>query len=370
MRALDNVFKWVQSLFGWAKKVWPHPPIGVRVVDYCITLRAPEGTRYGSTPGKTTFLAVPVNADDFATSQEIGPADWVRAVLSELAVNRDATGVTRRDLLVFIHGFDNEPPIVLQRHRRLQADLKTFEYAGGVISFDGPSGDVALAYLDDREKAKQTAFALVRDCIELFARTQANVDCDVNVHLLAHSTGAYVVQEAFDDADDRRVLASINWTVSQIALIGGDIAANSLSQGNSETESIFRHCVRLTNYSNPFDQVLQLSIVKRAGLDPRVGRVGLPGDAPPEAVNVECGEYYQEMIKERDPRTLIGIASHSWHIGDPVFTEDLADTLNGDLDRRAILTRRPLPSGQFQLVPPGGLVASATATPVPVIEKS
>jgi len=96
----------------------------------------------------------------------------------------------------------------------------------------------------------------------------------------------------------------------------------------------------------------------------------LPGDAPQMAVNVECGEYYQAMIKERDPKTLIGIASHSWHIGDPVFAEDLADTLNGDLDRRAIATRRPLPSGQFRLVPPGGSVVSATATPVPVVERS
>lgn len=337
-------------------------------MDYCITLRAPAGAGYGDTPGKTAFLAVPDDAVDFATSQEIkSAADWVRAVLRELAGNGDETGVTRRDLLVFIHGFDNEPPIVLRRHRRLQADLKSAGYTGGVVSFDWPSGKIALAYLDDREKAKQTAFALVRDCIELFARTQSNVDCDVNVHLLAHSTGVYVVQEAFDDADDRRFLAGMNWTVSQIAFIGGDIAANSLSQGNSETESIFRHCVRLTNYSNPFDQVLQLSNVKRAGLAPRVGRVGLPGNAPPEAVNVECGEYYQEMIKERDPKTLIGIASHSWQIGDPVFTEDLAATLNGDLDRRAIPTRAPLPTGQFKLAAPAGPVASAAPTPVPVV---
>jgi hypothetical protein len=157
------------------------------------------------------------------------------------------------------------------------------------------------------------------------------------------------LQEAFDDADDRRVIASMNSTVSQIAFIGGDISADSMSQGNSETASIYRHCVRLTNYSNPFDEVLQHSNVKRAGLAPRVGRVGLPGNALTEAVSVECGEYYQEMIKERDPKTLIGIASHSWHIGDPVFTKDLADTLNGDLDRRAISTRRTPPSGQFRL---------------------
>ncbi len=205
-------------------------------MDYCITTRAPAGSAYGNKPGKTAFLAVPDGKDDFGTNQRMRPADWVRAVLKQIPAARDATGMLRRDLLVFIHGYDNTPGIVLQRHRRLRADLRDASYGGGVVSFDWPSGDVALAYLDDREKAKQTAFALVRDCIELFARTQLSPDCDVNVHLLAHSTGAYVVREAFDDADDRRAIASLNWTVSQIAFIAGDISASSMSQGNPKTE--------------------------------------------------------------------------------------------------------------------------------------
>jgi pimeloyl-ACP methyl ester carboxylesterase len=331
-------------------------------MDYCITVRTQAGDGYGDTPGPTSFLAVPDTADDFKTSQAIAaPADWVRAVLNDLgAAQKDPTGVVRRDLLVFIHGYNNTPPIVLERHRKLESDLKTFGFQGGVISFDWPSGDVALAYLNDREKAKQTAFALVRDCIELFARTQTNVDCNVNVHLLAHSTGAYVVQEAFDDADDRAVMASIAWTASQIVFIGGDISSASMANGDSETESIFRHCVRLTNYSNPYDEVLQLSNVKRIGLEPRVGRVGLPSGAPAKAVNVDCGDYYQVMVKTRDAKTVIGAESHSWQIGDPVFAEDLACTLNGDLDRSVIPTRRALPTGGFSLVVPGGSSVAAS----------
>ncbi len=46
---------------------------------------------------------------------------------------------------------------------------------------------------------------------------------EINVLLLAHSTGAYVVREAFDDADDRRRIAAINGTVSQLVLIAGDV---------------------------------------------------------------------------------------------------------------------------------------------------
>jgi hypothetical protein len=94
-----------------------------------------------------------------------------------------------------------------------------------------------------------------------------------------------------------------------------------MSAGNSESDSIYRHCIRLTNYANPYDEALQLSNVKRVGVAPRAGRIGLPPDAPRQAVNVDCGEYYHAMIRSRPKESIIGYASHSWHIGDPVFTE-------------------------------------------------
>ena len=334
--------------------------------DYVITARAAAGAGFGDEVGPTVFLQVPGAAADTAPAQAIARDEWVRAVLAQAGRTRDATGIVRGDVLAFIHGYNSAPPLVLRRHRRLRADLRQHGYAGAVVSFDWPAGDSALAYLADREKAKLTAFDLVRDCIALFARMQGLGDCEVNVHLLAHSTGAYVVREAFDDADDRQAIAAVNWTASQVALISADISAAAMAEGSPASASIYRHCLRLTNYANPFDEVLQLANVKRAGLAPRLGRVGLPADAPGKAVNVDCGEYYQKMIRTRPADTIIGVPSHSWQIGDPVFTEDLARTLSGDLDRSAIPTRQGLPSGRFKLVDPQAFVATAASTPVPV----
>lgn len=346
---------WITS--GWVGKAMP---------DFVITARAAQASAFSDDPGPTSFLQVSEGAETIVPRDAISRDEWVRKVVAKAGRKLDETGVMRGDVLVYIHGYDNEPPIVLERHRRLQADLPQHGYGGAVVSFDWPAKQVALAYLEDREKAKLTAFQLVKDCIELFARMQSGVECDINVHLLAHSTGAYVVREAFDDADDRRSTAAVNWTASQVVFIGADLSAASMSAGNSESESVYRHCVRLTNYANPFDEVLQISNVKRAGLASRVGRVGLPPDAPRQAVNVNCGDYYQTMIQTRPKESIIGYPSHSWHIGDPVFTEDLAQTLNGDLDRSAIATRVGLPSGQFKLVRPQALIATAASTPVPV----
>jgi alpha-beta hydrolase superfamily lysophospholipase len=193
--------------------------------DYVITARAPQGSTFSDDPGPTSFLEVPDCAPTTAPTQAIPRDDWVRKVIARAGRKRDGTGAMRGDVLVFIHGYDNEPPIVLRRHRRLQVDLPQHDYNGVVISFDWPAQEIALAYLEDREKAKLTAFRLVKDCIELFARMQSGADCDINVHLLAHSTGAYVVREAFDDADDRRAIAMVNWTASQVAFIGADVFA-------------------------------------------------------------------------------------------------------------------------------------------------
>lgn len=95
--------------------------------------------------------------------------------------------------------------------------------------------------------------------------------------------------------------------------------------------------------------------MKRLGVAPRAGRVGLPLDA--KAVNVDCGEYYQRMIQTRPVEDIIGYPSHSWYIGDPASTEDLAQTLRGDLDRFVITIRVPLGVNRFKLVAPGAPVS-------------
>ncbi len=170
--------------------------------------------------------------------------------------------------------------------------------------------------------------------ILLLVKNQAP-DCNVNVHVLAHSMGALVVREAFDDADDRGSLTGKSWIVSQMLLIGGDVSAGSLSAGNSSSESLYRHVVRLTNYSSSHDGVLALSNAKRIGVAPRVGRQGLPSEAPSNAVNVDCSDYWKH---ERGDRPTIGNVQHSWYIGDPVFTQDMISVISG-IDRGSMPTR-------------------------------
>jgi hypothetical protein len=123
-----------------------------------MTLRALSDDAFGDMPGPTVFLKLQDNDQaPFSPQRAIDADDWVRDILQTVPKKRDATGVFRGDVLVFIHGYNNAMDAVLERHRLLKQNLASYGFAGTVISFDWPCDDIALAYLSDRRQAKQTA---------------------------------------------------------------------------------------------------------------------------------------------------------------------------------------------------------------------
>ncbi len=298
-----------------------------------------------SDPGTARFLSVPTTAADIDPSHEItAKKSWTLKVLEEAKAS--PTGKTG-DILFYVHGFNTETGVMLQRHRKIRAKLAKAGFKGAVVSFDWPSDNKAINYLEDRWDAKKSALKLVEQGIRRFVDYQQE-DCEINLHILAHSMGAYVLREAFDDADDVARIASVSWSVSQVMVISGDISASSMGQGRSKSSSLYRHTVRLTNYFNPYDDVLKLSNVKRIGVSPRVGRIGLPDKLPQKAVNVNCGAYYR---KHEDRFAGGHYPSHNWYFEDQKFFDDVYATIKGDIDRHLIPTRAPGTDGGLHLVP-------------------
>lgn len=323
--------------------------------DFVLCARSVDGIKFSNEPGPTMFLQVPAGQLPSPKNKTPKTDVWVKRLRKEATWGKDArTGLDRGDILIFVHGYNNDQKTVMDRHRQLKVDLSSAGWKGAIVSFDWPSADMALNYLEDRHDAKQTALQLVQDGITILAEQQGP-NCTINVHLLGHSTGAYVIREAFDDADDAK-LANNSWLVSQIAFIGGDVSSGSLSGTSASSESLYRHCTRLTNYSNRHDSVLKLSNAKRVGMAPRVGRVGLPTDAPSKAVDIDCSEYFQLLessppLRQKDQKAEIGTFNHSWHIGNASFAKDLCETLKGDLDRTVFPTRKLDGDGRLWLVP-------------------
>ncbi len=307
--------------------------------DYIVTTRNVRSGAFGGEPGPVRFLKVPAAAEDYSPADAtLTPAAWAKEVIALADGDLNPNSIGRfGDVLVFIHGYNNDRGTVLRRLRLLSSDLRAEGWHGVVIAFDWPSEDNTLNYLEDRSDAAKVAVEVVRRCVTLIATGQEQ-GCETNIHLLGHSTGAYVIMEAFAQAEKRGELYKSDWRIGQVAFIAGDVAASTLAAGDEWAAPMFRRIMRLTNYSNPYDAVLAVSNAKRLGVSPRAGRVGLPPTPYPKATNVDCGDYFKDLDPEAS--TYEGNWTHSWHIGNRVFARDLAMTLEGAIDRSAIPTRR------------------------------
>jgi esterase/lipase superfamily enzyme len=314
-------------------------------MDYIFCVRNRKGDNFGNEPGATHFLEIPKNVTKPTAKHKIRKSDWVKKIQAQAATGL-RNGVQSGDILFYVHGFNTSQEVMVERHRKIRDGLVANGFGGVVVSFDWPSADSALNYLEDRSDAKRTALKFVDDGIKTFAALQ-RPDCHINLHILAHSMGCYVVREAFDDADDRPAIAAKSWSVSQVMLVSGDVSASSLRDGSSKSSSLYRHCVRLTNYYNPFDDVLSLSSVKRVGVAPRAGRVGLPSGAPSKAVNVYCGGYFKKNRASFPSGLVVG---HIWYFDDSKFLEDVFHTVRGEMDRHEFPTRAKTDKGNVALI--------------------
>jgi esterase/lipase superfamily enzyme len=296
--------------------------------DFIFSARNIVDGAFGNDPADTSYLIVPDN-EQLDPKFIVAQNDWLSAL-----INADES---KEDILIFIHGYNDSEMDVLGSHRAIKQGLSAAGYTGQVASFDWPCANVAAVYLEDRHKATITSLLLVDGGIAVLAEQQNN-KCTVNVHLIAHSTGALVVREAFEHARTANKLKTQDWCVSQIVLISGDISSNSMVV-NCKCDAVYDHCIRLTTFQNPYDRVLALSNVKRIGFENRVGRVGLPDGAPPKCVNVNSGDMYQS-IKNNGGDTIP--YSHSWYFDSKSNTRFMADLcliIQGDIDRNVFPTR-------------------------------
>jgi esterase/lipase superfamily enzyme len=217
--------------------------------------------------------------------------------------------------------------------------LRANGFKGLVAGFFWPSAGILPAYLEDRRDAYSSSKQLVDDVLTPLAarngKRSSGADCTTNIHLLAHSMGTYVVREAFRTAQSiGGPFARSRLGVSQVVLLSGDTSARSWGRDHDASAALYARARRLTNYQTPRDAILAFSNIKRLWLSNRVGRSGLPKDAPDIAVNVNCNLHLKWTPETTDDD------SHSWYFNDDEFFEDLAYTLGGKLDRYSFPTRQ------------------------------
>jgi len=306
------------------------------MTEFMITLRNADGSDGVGPPRYITF------ADAVGAETDYSQGDWTARLMAGIPVAPDGPpGVKTRagDILFLVHGFNVSHAAARAFHLQCAAGLAAAGWTGQLVSYDWPSDGLVFSYLPDRANARAAASALVTSGIALLEQTQ-QTDCTINVHVLAHSMGGFVVQQAFTWSY-QDVPAS--WSVGQLMFAAADVDYTVFSAGTPSADAFGQHSARLTAYCNSYDKALLVSNAKRLDLAPRMGRVGLPDDTPPFMCEVDCSQLFETV----DPGLLNDIspvATHCFYFAQPQFWRDVVLTLAGGIDRSVFPTRLPDPA--------------------------
>lgn len=319
------------------------------MLEYMITLRNVDGSDGVGPARYITFV------DEITQETALAANTWLNQLLAEFpAAGPIQNGVPKRagDILFLVHGFNVSHQAARAFHLKCVAALAAAGWKGKLISYDWPSDGLVFAYLPDRSNARAAASALVSSAIALLEATQQD-GCTISVHALAHSMGGFVVQQAFTWSYQD---VPPDWNVGQLMLAAADVDQSVFSAGNFSAAMFVQHGGRLTAYCSRYDKALLVSNAKRLDLAPRMGRVGLPVDAPDMMCEVDCSELFEKAYPSLE-NDLSPSITHSFYFDQPEFWRDVVLTLSGGTDRRMFPSRQPDPnnsiSNRFILDPAG-----------------
>ena len=317
--------------------------------EFMITLRNADGSDGVGPARYITFT------DAAGAEQPLDPDAWVDQLVGGFpAAGPSLGGVPQRqgDILFLVHGFNVSHADARAFHLKCVTALAAAGWAGQLVSYDWPSDGLVFAYLPDRSNARAAASSLVTSAIALLERAQQD-GCTIAVHVLAHSMGGFVTQQAFTWSYQD---VPPDWQVGQLMFAAADVDQTVFSAGNVSATMFAQHAGRLTAYCNRYDKALLVSNAKRIDLAPRMGRVGLPDDAPAMMCEVDCSELFEKAYPQLG-QNLSPATTHCFYFDRPEFWRDVVLTLAGGIDRRVFPTRDPDPdnpiSNRFVLDPTG-----------------
>ena len=313
----------------------------------CVRNKDSQTDTFGGSVSAPSYLAVPDGEQIPRPSHKIGGVNaWMDAIVAQAMPQ---AGI-ELDVVFLVHGYNTPPDEALKRQRLVEKELRDRGFASMVIGFDWPTSGSAVLYLRDRMEAQAAASQLVDGGLIPFTKYNLK-DCPIEIHLMAHSMGGFVVREAFRSIDKGRdANLSNDWRLGQVVFFAADVSSECFEAGHTDMVPVFNHCGRLTNYFSGYDEALAVSNAKNIDLSSRVGRVGMPANNPGDekAVDVDCGPRYA-AVPDRTFQILDGMTSHSWYLEDSIWYDDLAYTLKGQLDRNLIPTRTRVGENDFVL---------------------
>ena len=241
------------------------------------------------------------------------------------------------DVLVFVHGFNvswweavasaTSLQCMLNRHCN-SAQTSPEPRPVHVVLFTWPSDGLTIpywSYFSDRSDAKISGYALGRGLLKLrdylldaqrLSRRKGEPPCGRSVHLLCHSMGNFVLQNAVERTADFSVGGKLPCIFDQIFLCAADVAADVFQPGQP-FHTLPRLARAVAIYHNTGDLTMPVSAYTKGNTD-RLGWNGAekPADLPDRVHQLDCS------------RLISGLIEHSYyHCG--AVNDDIRQSIDG-----------------------------------------
>ena len=251
--------------------------------------------------------------DDCPDSHQPSDARWGR---DQMFGNIQKEMIGGKDVLVYIHGFNVEwkqavgATLALQEMLNRKSGIPTQEVM--VVLFSWPSDGNALpfvSYKSDREDARGSgssfgrAFLKLRDFLmDLRRGTDSHPICKQKFHLLCHSMGNYVLQNALDRIIMFTPRGTMPRIFENIFMCAPDVDDNVLEPGNAMGR-LHEICRGVNVYYNRGDVAMHVSDYTKGNPD----RLGTNGAARPSMLHTK--------MKQVDCSDIIdGFVEHSYYL--------------------------------------------------------
>lgn len=292
---------------------------------------------FGNGQGQPHFVISPKDAKTLSPDHIVrGPRAgerWGKKILEDVNAKSECGNI-----VLMVPGFNTDANDAFLQHKTMKAQLIRAGLGDAVfVGYSWPSQGSFMEYMEDDVDARFAALHLMTTALSLFARMSRH-DCRIKVNVIAHSSGALVVKEAFRAAMGYKPTRDSGWGIANLLLVGANLSVSSL---NTEDGKFFLESAsRITNYFNREDTVLATSNVKRYNSAPRLGRHGAPINLLDDIVDVDVTDHWLTVSQANGVGTIGDVpASHNFYRNDILFARDMAQTIKGDIDRRAIASR-------------------------------
>ncbi len=267
----------------------------------------------------------------------------------EIATRLSGRVGVARDVVVFVHGFNNSYDEARFRLAQLVTDAN---FTGVPVLFTWPSRMQLLAYGSDKESATAS-----RDALEKLIRDLSEVPGVGRVHVLAHSMGTWLAMEALrQNAIAGR--ADLGGRIGEIMLASPDI---DLDVFRAQMARIGR-VTRVSVFAARDDRALSVSSVI-AGSRTRVGALNLDDPKHLEEIgklgvrvydlsNIDVQDFMRHGNYAEAPLVVKAIGSQ---LSEPKFEDRQAQSFVDDEALKA--AKAPAPGGPVTsapLAPPPG----------------